>query len=156
MIRPRWKDDHALLAAVAAYLRDQRADRYPALVTAGRLDPRAAADGIRIVSAIAASWAAIVAFEPEPVGAHDPDTGGAWTFERIDTLRDIAIRTRAAADAAPGEFEIAGLADAVDTLLWWETAQPSARQLADATIEGRARAASARLAQSPVSMRKAA
>ncbi len=72
--------------------------------------------------------------EPEPFGVHTPDEGGAWPFEREHHLVVAARHARARADANPGEFEIVGFADAVDTLLWWETTAMPARLLADINI----------------------
>ena len=144
----RWRDDHELLAAVAAHLHQQRVDGYPELVAAGKLSQRSADAGIRIMGAVARGWAAIVAIEPEPAGLHDPFQGGAHAWERVDTFIDRAIRARAIADAHPDDVETVGLADAIDTLLWWETASPSARWLVDMTIELRARAAADRAALS--------
>lgn len=57
-------------------------------------------------------------------------------------MRELAVETRAAADASYGDFETVGLADAVDTLIWWETASPPARLVADANIAIRIKEAS--------------
>jgi hypothetical protein len=145
---PRWFKDHALLAAVARYLYRQRRDTNRALVEAGTLDSATAETGIRVMRAIAAGWQALAAIAPEPDGLHDGDGHGAWAWERVDALQAASIVARTAADAVPHDFEVTGFADAVDTLLWWETAKPSARFLVDTTIALRAQAA-ARRASTP-------
>lgn len=141
MTQPRWHDDRELLAAVAAVLRDGRVARDAELVEQGSLEPGLAAARRRVASAIADGWRAIAAIEPAPAGLDDGDApNGAWPFERVQLLAATAKAARAAADAQPHDFEIVGYADAVATLLWWETQRPSARFLVDATIAGRARA----------------
>jgi len=132
--RPRWRDDYELLAAVARNLHAQRAAHYPRLVFEGRITRAVALDGLRVMRTIARCWRAIARREPEPFGVHTPDEGGAWPFEREHHLVVAARHARARADANPGEFEIVGFADAVDTLLWWETAAMPARLLADINI----------------------
>lgn len=132
--RSRWHDDYELLAAVAGNLHAQRATHYPRLIAEGRITRPAALDGLRVMRTIARTWRAIARLRPEPFGVHTPDTGGAWPFERQHHLIVAARHARARADQRPGEFEIVGFADAVDTLLWWETAAMPARLLADINI----------------------
>lgn len=132
--RPRWHDDYELLAAVASNLHAQRAAHYPRLVAEGRITRSAALDGLRVMRTIARCWHAIARLQPEPFGIHTPDQGGAWPFERQHHLTLSARHARTRAEANPGEFEIVGFADAVDTLLWWETADMPARLLADINI----------------------
>ena len=36
-----------------------------------------------------------------------------------------------AAIELPNDYEVVGFADAIDTLIWWETARPSARLIVD-------------------------
>ena len=134
MTPPRWYMDHALLAAVAEKVHADRLRGYPALVDAGTLSPASAATGIRVMFAIAAGWRAIADVQPEPDWIHDPETGGAWPYERRAHLTAAARRPRAAAIDAPDDFEVVGFADAIDTLLWWETASPTARCIADGII----------------------
>jgi hypothetical protein len=138
--RPRWFNDHTLLAAVARHLYRQRRDTNRALVEAGTLDSAKAETGTRVMRAIAAEWRALAAIEPEPAGLRDGDGQGAWAFERVAALEAASIVARTAADLAPTDPEVTGFADAVDTLLWWETAKPSARFLVDTTIALRAQA----------------
>lgn len=140
MTPPRWFSDHHLLASVARHLHAQRAAYYPRLVVESRLSRAKALDGLRIMRTIARSWRAIAELRPEPVGAQDPDQGGAWPFERVQHLTVAARHARAQADAAEGNVQAADLADAIETLLWWETARPSARWLVDTTIAGRRQA----------------
>ncbi|WP_267382203.1 MULTISPECIES: hypothetical protein [unclassified Sphingomonas] len=143
-MRPRWHNDHELLAAVARRLLAQRVEGYPALVDAGRLSPAAADAGIRIMRAVAIGWRLIAAIEPEPEWLGDPEREGAWPFERVASLTIAARSARVAADTSYGDPEAIGFADAVDALLWWETAEPSARWLTDTTRALRAQAAADR------------
>ena len=126
MPAPRWQRDHELLACVASQLHALRITGYPELVDTGRMTPIAAADGIRIMGTIACTWWAIVDGQPEAAWTQDPELGGAWPYERLHALTVAARRPRAAASELPNDYEIVGFADAIDTLIWWETAQPSA------------------------------
>lgn len=146
-MRPRWYADHPLLAAVAAHLHRQRIDGYPALIAAGTLSTEVAAAELRISAAIAADWQAIAACAPEPAGIHDGDAAGAWAFERRATLERMVRATRAAAEATAWDDQLAGIADATATLLWWETAEPRARFYADFNAQARAHAAAIRAEQ---------
>jgi|GEM_PF-6899837 len=123
----RWQNDYELLACVASRLHVQRIVGYPDLVETNRMTPATAADGIRIMGTIACSWWAIAERQPEQAWIYDPELGGAWPYERIAALKVAAKRPRAAAIDLPNDFEIVGFADAIDTLIWWETARPSAR-----------------------------
>lgn len=140
MSPPRWHNDHDQLAIVAAYLHRMRVEGYPELVEAGRMKPEVAARGLRITGAIAAMWKAIASVEPEPVWITSAAQGGAWDWERRETLESLAIIRRTMADADPGNSELVGIADAVDTLLWWEKQRFSARWFVDTTIALRAQA----------------
>lgn len=131
MPAPRWQHDHELLAYVASQLHALRITGYPELVDTGRMTPIAAADGIRIMGTIACTWWAIVDGQPEAAWTQDPELGGAWPYERLHALTVAARRPRAAAIELPNDYEIVGFADAIDTLIWWETARPSARLIAD-------------------------
>jgi hypothetical protein len=153
---PRFMHDRPALAAVAAYLHQQRVVGYPDLIAAGKISQAAADRALRISNAIAADWAAIAAIEPAPDWIADPDRGGAFKRERIEALGAMAIRTRTAADEDPAHDRLRALADCVDALLWWEDRHPSARWLADMTIELRARAAADRAARSTASLGAAA
>lgn len=128
---PRWQHDYELLACVATRLHAQRILGYPEVVHAGRMTANAAADGIRVMGTIACTWWAIAEGQPEAPWAQDPDLGGAWPFERVAALTIAARRPRAAAIELPNDYEVVGFADAIDTLIWWETARPSARLIAD-------------------------
>jgi hypothetical protein len=122
----RWQHDYELLACVATRLHVQRIVGYPELVHAERMTAVAAADGIRIMGTIACTWWAIAEGAPEAEWTQDPDLGGAWPYERIAALHVAARRPRAAAIELPNDYETVGFADAIDTLIWWETARPSA------------------------------
>lgn len=146
-MRPRWHNDHRTLAAVARHLHAQRAAHYRRLVWDRQLSRTKALDGLRVMRTIARTWRAIADLQPEPFGVDCPDTGGVWPFERVAHLTIAARHARAAADAAPADYQIVGFADAIDTLLWWESQQPSARFLADATLALRAQAGAERAAR---------
>ncbi len=130
-MHPRWQHDYELLACVATRLHAKRILGYPEVVHAGRMTADAAADGIRIMGTIACTWWAIAEGQPEASWTQDPDLGGAWPFERVAALTIAARRARAAAIELPNDYEVVGFADAIDTLIWWETARPSARLIAD-------------------------
>lgn len=141
MTAPRWHNDHKLLAAVAKYLVAVEATQLGQLVDVDLLTADAAREQLRPLRRVAAGWRALAAIEPEPDHLYDGDRGGAWPFERRQALDTALANARARADAAPHDVELAGITDAVATLLWWETATPSARFLVDTTIALRARAA---------------
>ncbi|TCP99883.1 hypothetical protein C8J46_10221 [Sphingomonas sp. PP-F2F-A104-K0414] len=135
MTAPRWQHDYELLACVATRLHVQRIVGYPEVVHAGRMTARAAADGIRVMGTIACTWWAIAEGHPEAHWTQDPDLGGAWLYERIAALTIAARHPRAEAIELPNDYDFVGFADAIDTLIWWETAQPSARLIADCNRE---------------------
>lgn len=135
MTAPRWQHDYELLACVATRLHAQRIDGYPKLVHAGRMTADGAADGIRVMGTIACSWWAIAEGHPEARWTQDPDLGGAWPYERVAALTIAARRPRATAIELPNDYDVVGFADAIDTLIWWETARPSARLIADCNRE---------------------
>ena len=137
MPAPRWQHDHELLACVASQLHALRITGYPELVDTGRMTPIAAADGIRIMGTIACTWWAIVDGQPEAAWTQDPELGGAWPYERRHALTVAARRPRAAAIEWPNDYEIVGFADAIDTLVWWETAWPCARLICDCNSKPR-------------------
>lgn len=141
-MRPRWWNDHVQLAIVAGYLHGVHAKRCRELFVDRVIDRATAMEAVRVTFTIASTWRAIAALAPAPPWADDPDMGGAWPYERMETLRELQATTRAAADASYGDFETVGLADAVDTLIWWETSSPPARLIADCNIIGRIEAAS--------------
>lgn len=147
-MRPRF--DHRELAWVAGHLHHQRVVGYPDLIAAGTLKQPIARTALRISCAMATSWALIAALQPHQPWLDDPLNGGATADERRDTLATFARHSRAAAQAAPYDDDLAGIADAVDMLIGWEDADPSARFLADMTIELRARAVADRAAARPI------
>jgi hypothetical protein len=156
MTPPPYAHDRPALAWVAGHLHQQRVVGYPDLIADGRLTQAAADRALRISNAIAADWAAIAAVAPAPVWIDNVEQGGAHKWERINTLAGMADRTRAASDGKPDDDELRAIADCVDALLWWETERPSARFLADLTIELRARAAADRASSSPANIGVAA
>jgi hypothetical protein len=132
---PRWQHDYELLACVATRLHARRILGYPQLVDAGRMTADAAADGIRVMGTISCTWWAIAEGQPEPQWTQDADAGGAWPYERVAALTIAARRPRAAAIELPNDYDVVGFADAIDTLIWWETARPSARLIVDCNRE---------------------
>ncbi len=147
-MRPRF--DHRELAWVAGHLHHQRVAGYPDLIAAGTLKLPIARTALRISCAIATSWMLIATLQPDQPWLANPATGGATADERRETLATFARHSRAAAQAAPYNDDLAGIADAVDVLIAWEDADPSARFLANMTIELRARAAADHAATDPV------
>ncbi len=139
-MQPRWRNDRWLLAVVAAAIHAGREQGYPSRVARGEMTQPEADRAIRVAGAIAADWLAIAALEAAPDWTDNPAQGGAWPWERGEELAAASQRARAAADEDPNNFERVGFADAIDTLIWWETASPSARWLADTTIALRAQA----------------
>lgn len=134
-MRPRWHNDHELLAAVARKIHADNATRYRALFARKKITRVAAIEAVRVTFTISCSWGAIAALAPTPVWIDDPETGGAWPFERLQVLKDAGKIARQAADDASYCFETVGFADAVDTLIWWETASPPARLIADTNMQ---------------------
>ncbi len=133
-MRPRWHNDHELLAAVAVKIHADNATRYRALFAEKEITRAAAIEPARVTFAVACSWRAIAALAPAGEWIGDPDMGGAWPYERLQTLQEAAKVARRAADAMSHCFETVGFADAVDTLIWWETASPPARLIADTNM----------------------
>ncbi|MES3092727.1 hypothetical protein [Sphingomonas aerolata] len=141
VMRPRWHNDHELLAAVAVKIHADNATRYRALFAEKAITRAAAIEAVRVTFTVACSWRAIAALAPAGEWIDDPDLGGAWPYERRQMLSDAAEVARRAADAMPNCFETVGFADAVDTLVWWETASPPARLIADTNMQCRREAA---------------
>ncbi len=141
MTRPRWSNDHALLAAVAKHLVPIETEEMRQLVTAGHVGRPTGLAHVRAMRAVATGWTALAAIEPEPPHLYDGDQGGAWPFERRQALERALKGAQARAAGDPHDPELAGIADAVATLIWWETADPSARFLVDTTIAWRTRPA---------------
>jgi hypothetical protein len=137
---PRWHNDHQLLAAVAAKLLVDREVAYVQRIAAGTLAEDKANDALRVYRSIAEEWRALAALEPEPLGLHTADRGGAWPHERQAALERALAHACTEAEATPECFETVGFADAVATLLWWQGQRPSARFFVDLGIEGRRRA----------------
>ena len=123
-MRPRWHNDHELLAAVAGKIHADNATRHRALFARKKITRVAAIEAVRVTFTISCSWGAIAALAPTPVWIDDPDTGGAWPYERRQMLSEAAEVARRAAEAMPHCFETVGFADAVDTLIWWERPKP--------------------------------
>ncbi len=140
-MRPRWHNDHELLAAVAVKIHTDNATRYRALFAEKAITRAAAIEAVRVTFAVACSWRAIAALAPAGEWIDDPDLGGAWPYERCQMLTNAAEVARLAADAMPHCFETVGFADAVDTLVWWESASPPARLIADTNMQLRREAA---------------
>ena len=122
-----WTRWPGVCADIAHHLAERRATEWPTLVAAGRISADWSADGIRVMRAIAASWALIAADRPEPAPLYDPTQGGATRDERRATLTDAATRARAAANANRGDREAETLADMIDSLRKWEAADDQGR-----------------------------
>jgi hypothetical protein len=120
-LRPRFAYEHADLAAVAGDLIAQRTLKYPDAVARGTLSAEQAADGLRIMTTIAADWKRhrdlILHGLPAAIGA---EAEAATSAERIATLEQAAQRARQIAASKPADADRAYYADCVETLLWWE------------------------------------
>nr|GLK22142.1 hypothetical protein GCM10017606_29700 [Microbacterium terregens] len=122
-----WTRWPGVCADIAHHLAERRATEWPALVEAGRIAADWSADGIRVMRAIAASWALIAADRSEPASLYDPAQGGATRDERLATLTDAANRARTAANANRGDREAETLADMIESLRKWEAADERGR-----------------------------
>lgn len=127
MIAETWTRWPGICADVARHLADRRAAEWPALVDQGRIAADWSADGIRIMRAIADSWAQIALGLPEPASLYDPAGGGATRDERLATLATAANRARVAASVNRLDREAATIAEILGSLLTWEKADDQVR-----------------------------
>lgn len=111
--RPRYAYETEDLARVAAHLHAQRVALYPAAVERGSLTPAEAADGIRIMAAIAADWQRRITLTATPAERDGTNA------EKVETLRRAAERARQLQDREP-TAQRDEYAEFVETLLWWQ------------------------------------
>lgn len=134
MTAPRWLHDFELLAMVARHLHTARTIQGRAALDAGRITRDQANDAVRITRAIAKSWSRIADTRRAPGELWDGDAGGAWEHERLKTLQAFASAARRNAYDAAGDWELLGLADAIDTLIHHEADTPIGARLLAAEI----------------------
>lgn len=100
---PRLAPNWPACARAARQLLEQRQERYPALIEAGRLDPAEAARGLAVMGAVAALWNLIDAQEPLPAPLDfAAELGASWPAMLAELAR-AAARTAEIAAAAPDD-----------------------------------------------------
>ncbi|MEG3151783.1 hypothetical protein U1769_17970 [Sphingomonas sp. ZT3P38] len=114
--------DYPYCAAATRHLLREREDKYPALVTAGKLTASAAAEGLERLRCIVAQWKWVIDPACPPAPPFDPDTGdfGAHNYLLAAEMRRIATATRRRADHYPDSFEVCELADLCEALAWYQ------------------------------------
>ena len=98
------------LGELAAQLRDQRVRAYPAMIADGRMTASGAATRLRIITAIAAQWDAVLRGQALPPVEDYREKLGADAADMLDECADIAVRADARTAAAA-----AALADPENT-----------------------------------------
>lgn len=141
--RPRWALEIDMLTAVAGDLIAQRTLKYPEAVEKGHLTSEAAADGLRIMAAIAHDWRRyldlVILRRPAMIS---PPAEAATREERIATLEAAAAKAAALAVRKDSDVYRREYADLVETLLWWERQDHGIAFITDVCLELRHRAAS--------------
>lgn len=117
-VAPRYADDLAILADLAAQLLQRREERYPDSVARGNMTPEHAADGIRIMRAIAVQWETIVTAGRVRDWRSTWDTFGATEREMRTELARVASDARTRAYEDPSNKGKRDLADACAALAW--------------------------------------
>jgi hypothetical protein len=130
----RFLADVATLVAVSRHLHAARTLQCIAAFEAGTITKEQSIDAMRITRVIARTWAVTLRTGRAPFDLWAGDRGGAWDYERIKTLQAFARVARANVDAAPGDAELLGLADAIDALIHHEADYPTARVLLTADV----------------------
>lgn len=130
----RFLADIATLHVVSRHLHAARAVQCIAAFEAGTITNEQSIDAMRITRALARGWATTLRIGRAPFDLWAGDLGGAWDYERIKTLQAFARAARANVDAAPGDAELLGLADAIDALIHHEADYPTARVLLTADV----------------------
>jgi hypothetical protein len=119
------------LAATARRIQRHFEEQSRAPIAQGTSSADQIGQDLRVAKAIAAEWDSIAEYRPEPGWLRDPRAGGAFPGERQALLQAMLIRAQSLAPQ---------MVEAIESLIWWETAQPSARILVEMTLELRARA----------------
>lgn len=106
------------LAELAAQLRDQRAERFPAMIADGRITQADADIRLRIITAIAAQWDAVLGARALPAVEDYREALGANAAEMLAELAEIATRAHARAAANPAHRAAADQAMLARALHW--------------------------------------
>jgi len=110
---PRYWDQYAWLADVAQLLLTERRNRYPGLVSKGKLTNVQAGDGLRLMQAVADEWRAIADLQPEPEGAHL-----VWRGDKAATLVSARNLYAHRLGKAANDPRLGATLEAIDILLW--------------------------------------
>lgn len=106
------------LAQFVAQLRGSRARTYPAMIADGRISASDAATRLRIITAIAAQWDAVLRGDALPDVPDYAAMLGATAAEMREELADVAQRAAARAAADPASRKLADQAMLAAALHW--------------------------------------
>lgn len=106
------------LAAFAAQMRDQRQRGYPAMIAGGRITEGEAATRLRIITAVARQWDAVLAGDALPPVEDYRETLGADAAEMLDELAETAARATTRSNADPANRDAADQAMLARALHW--------------------------------------
>lgn len=120
------------LATMARRIQRHFQEKSRDLITSGASSADKIAQDLRVAKALAADWDSIAEYRPAPPWLDDPRRGGAFPRERQILLQEMLTRAQ---ELAPQNVE------AIEALIWWETARIPVRTLVEMTLELRARAA---------------
>jgi hypothetical protein len=129
--RPFIAHRYDVMAAMAHRIRRLCEDQSAKAGTSETRSADKAAQDLRVAKALAADWDSVAEYLPEPSWLHDPRAGGAFPAERRVLLQEMLTRAQT---KAPQHVE------AIEALIWWETARIPVRILVEMTLELRARA----------------
>lgn len=129
--RPFIAHRYDVLATMARRIQRHFEERCANPVASGTASADKAAQDLRVAKAITADWESIADYLPAPTWLNDPRVGGAFPGERMALLQEMLTRAQ---ELAPQNVE------AIESLIWWETARIPARTLVEMTLELRARA----------------
>ena len=121
LLRPGNRADRRRVARKVLQLLAQREERYPALVTDGRMTSAEAEIGLATMRALAAQWRwAVDATEPPLPGGNSFSPFGADVLALAAETRTIAERARQLAARTPDDTDAAETADLCEVIAWWQ------------------------------------